>query len=221
MNELNNLDQARFNMVEQQIRPAEVLDPHVLSVIENTPRDAFVAEKYKGLAFADTHIPINDQEVMMTPIQEARMLQALDLRQSDTVLEIGTGSAFLTALLAQQTRQVTSVEIEPSLAEAAKKRLAAQKIDNITLEIGDGSKGWPKEDGYDVIAVTGSMPKLADELKNQLTVGGRLCVIVGTEPVMEFLLITRISDSQWQEECLFETLLPKLKNVDQPPEFVF
>ncbi|MDH5324057.1 MAG: protein-L-isoaspartate O-methyltransferase [Gammaproteobacteria bacterium] len=223
MNQTNNLDQARFNMVEQQIRPAEVLDPNVLNAIDSIPRETFIPSDYKGLAYSDTHIPIGSEQVTMTPIQEARMLQALGIQATDKILEIGTGCGYLTALLAHLGEHVTSVEIDASLSAAAQKNLTQKGIENITLETGDAAKGWPVGGTvtYDAIAVTGSMPVLDPNLKNQLAIGGRLCVVVGNAPIMQFMLVTRIAEQQWREECLFETLLTPLQNVQLPPEFVF
>lgn len=213
--------QALFNMIEQQIRPAEVLDAKVLNLIGQVPRDAFVPTEYAALAFADTNIPIGEGQLMMKPIVEARMLQALDIQPTDNILEIGTGSGYVTALLAHLGKNVISVEIKDALLAKARQHLDQQGVKNVELCSGDGAKGWPGAAPYDVIAVTGSMPILAAELKQQLSIGGRLFVIVGTAPVMEALLITRMGDNQWREEALFETELPALDNVEQPPAFVF
>lgn len=220
MNNSNNQN-AQFNMVEQQIRPAEVLDSKVLNIIGQIPRDAFVPTEYSALAYADTNIPIGNGQLMMKPIVEARMLQALDVQPEDKILEIGTGSAYVTALLALLGKQVISVDINESFLKTAQQHLDSQGITNVELHCGDAAKGWPTDAPYDVIAVTGSMPLLAQELKQQLTMGGRLFVVVGTAPVMSALLITRIGENEWREEDLFETEIPTLINVEQPPAFVF
>jgi len=220
MNEMNT-EQARFNMIEQQIRPADVLDSAVLDIIAAVPREAFVPDAYQQLAFSDTHIPLASGQVMMKPIQEARLLQALHISAEDNILEVGTGSGYVTALLAKLGKQVTSVEIDENLSRTAGETLSQQGISNVTLEIGDAAKGWPKQAPYDVIAVTGSLSRLNDNFKQQLKIGGRLFVIVGTEPAMSSLLITRAAEQQWSEENLFETVLPPLINAEKRPEFVF
>lgn len=215
------MEQARFNMIEQQIRPAEVLDPLVLNTISEVHRELFVPKEYMELAFSDTNIPLNEFESMMSPIQEARLLQALNIQSDDNILEIGTGSGYLTALLAKLGSHVTSIEIDQNLSDSASQKLRANNINNVTLEVGDGSKGWASKAPYDVIAVTGSLPIMCDEYKFQLKPGGRLFVIVGTAPAMEARLITRVSDNQWSEEELFETSINALQNADKPSEFVF
>lgn len=220
-NASENLEFARFNMVEQQIRPAEVLDPRVLELVSEMPREDFVPAEYRDLAYSDINVPIGHSQVMLKPIQEARFLQALDIQKSDKVLEIGTGSGFMTALLAKLADKVTSVEINPELAAQAKEKLAAHNITNASIETGDGANGWENGGPYDVIVVTGSMPILSENLKNQLAINGRLCVTVGVKPVMTVYLVTRISDDQWSEEALYETVIPALENVQQPEKFVF
>lgn len=220
MNQLNT-QLARFNMIEQQIRPAEVLDPKVLEIISHIAREDFVPETYRNLAYADAHIPLGHGQLMMKPIQEARMLQALAIQPDDKVLEIGTGSGYVTALLANLAKQVISVELNPELQQQAQQALARAHISNVTLETGDAAHGWPGHAPYSVIAVTGSMPILAQELQQQLSIGGRLFVVLGTAPVMTATLITRESDDVWRREDVFETQLPALLNVQQPPAFVF
>ncbi len=215
------MEQARFNMIEQQIRPAEVLDPLVLTTIHEVQREKFVPTSYRDLAFSDTNIPLNDKEVMMSPIQEARLLQAVNVQPDDSVLEIGTGSGYMTALLATLANHVTSVEIDQTLSSSAAQKLKTSNIRNVTLEVGDGSNGWPSGASYDVIAVTGSLPVMCDEFKFQLKPGGRLFVIVGAKPAMTARLITRISENQWSEEELFETVIDPLQNAKKPSEFVF
>ena len=216
-----NFEQARFNMIEQQIRPAEVLDYRVLDTIAQTPREDFVPEAYRELAFADINIPLGHGEVMMKPIMEARLLQAMDVQANEKVLEIGTGSGYFTALLAKLGNQVDSVEIEPAFIGPAQTRLDDHGIRNITLSEGDGARGWEEGGNYDVIAITGSLPSLPESYRQKLTVGGRLIAILGTAPVMEATLVTRISEDQWSSEALFETELPPLKNAEQVQEFVF
>jgi protein-L-isoaspartate(D-aspartate) O-methyltransferase len=219
MNEMN-FEQARFNMIEQQIRTWEVLDQRVLDVIASTPREDFVPERYRQLAFADINIPLDHGQAMMQPKLEGRILQVLAIQPSDSVLEIGTGSGYLTACLAKLGRHVHSVEIFPELKHAAQKRLAAHAIQNVALRIGDASAGWDVDAPYDVIAVTGSTPVLPPGFQQGLAIGGRLFVVVGQAPAMEALLITRVGENEWTRESLFETVLPPLVNASQSPRFV-
>ncbi len=216
-----NFEQARFNMIEQQIRPAEVLDYRVLDTIAATPREDFVPEDYRELAFSDINIPISNDEIMMKPIMEARLLQALDVQPGDKILEIGTGSGYFTALLARLGQSVDSVDIDPALQQQAQMRLTAQGIDNTRLIEGDGARSWDQGDSYDIIAITGSLPILPESMKRKLSINGRLVAIIGTAPVMEATLITRLSDEQWTIDALYETELPALKNAEQPQGFVF
>ncbi len=216
-----NFEQARFNMIEQQIRPAEVLDYRVLDTIAATPREDFVPEDYRELAFSDINVPISDCEIMMKPIMEARLLQALDVQPGDKILEIGTGSGYFTALLAKLGQSIDSIDIDPALQRQAQARLTAQDIDNVSLIEGDAAQGWDDGGSYDVIAITGSLPVLPESLKQKLTVNGRLIAIIGAAPVMEATLITRIADDQWSTDVLFETELPALRNAEQPQGFVF
>ncbi|NOZ55126.1 MAG: protein-L-isoaspartate O-methyltransferase [Gammaproteobacteria bacterium] len=216
-----NTEQARFNMIEQQIRPADVLDPVVLDTIAIVPREEFVPAAYRQLAFSDTNIPLPSGQVMMNPIQEGRLLQALNIGKEDNILEIGTGTGYLTALLAKLGKQVISVEIDENLSKTAREKLSQHNVDNVILEVGDATIGWQKHAPYDVIAITGALASMNDNLKQQLRVGGRLFAIVGTDPAMSALLITRVAEQQWSEENLFETVLPPLINGEKPLEFVF
>ncbi len=214
-------EQARFNMIEQQIRPAEVLDQRVLEVIANTPREAFVPANYRDLAFSDINIPLPNGQMMMKPIMEGRLLQALDIQPEDSILEIGTGSGYFTALLAKLGKQVHSVEIDANIMATTQTRLTTQSIENVVLLQGDASRGWEQDGPFDVIAITGSLPILPENFQQQLTVGGRLVVIVGQSPAMQVLLITRVSETQWTTTALFETDFPALINAEQPSAFVF
>jgi len=218
---ISSTEQARFNMIEQQIRPAEVLDQRVLDVIANTPREAFVPADFRELAFSDINIPLPNGQVMMKPIMEGRLLQALDVQPEDTILEIGTGSGYFTALLAKLGAQVQSVEIDDTLMAMAQGHLAAQGITNVNLVQGDAAHGWDQGGPFDVIAITGSLPILPESFQQQLKIGGRMVAIVGQSPVMQVLLITRIAETEWATECLFETDFPALINAEQPPAFVF
>lgn len=216
-----NLQQARSNMVEQQIRTWDVLDGVVLAMMEQSPRDEYVPDGYRKLAYADIAVPLGEDQVMMPPRVEARLLQALQIHREDSILEIGTGSGYLTSLLAQLGRRVLSVEISEVLANLGSNNLRRHGVANVQLERGDGVRGWTQGGPYDAIAVTGSVPILEDHFQNQLTVGGRLFVIVGEAPAMEALLIKRTAENQWSTESLFETVIPTLQGAPQPERFVF
>ncbi|MEW6646169.1 MAG: protein-L-isoaspartate O-methyltransferase [Pseudomonadota bacterium] len=215
-----NLEQARHNMIVQQIRPWDVVDDQVLDLIMRTPREDFVLPPYRNLAFTDTALPIGHGQVMMPPRLEARLLQALAVQPDESVLEIGTGSGYVTALLAQLARHVYSVEIVPQLKQAAEQRLAARGLTNVTVDEGDAAAGWPRRGNYDVIAVTGSLPELPQALQQELNIGGRLFVVVGEAPAMEALLITRTGENEWARESLFETELPPLQNAPRSQRFM-
>ncbi|MDY3330985.1 MAG: protein-L-isoaspartate O-methyltransferase [Pelistega sp.] len=209
------LEKSRFNMIEQQIRPAGILDEKVLGALLSLSRDAFVSDNYKNIAYTDTEIPIEvdgiaTYETMLVPRLEARFAEALQLKPTDTVLEIGTGSGFQAALLSQLCANVISVEIDPKIAAFAKANLEKNHINNVKVEIGDGQNGWGSVE-YPAILVTGSIPALTDALKYKLTVGGRLVVVVGTGRTMQLLRITRDSASQFTEEVLQETYIKPLR----------
>ena len=216
-----NFDQARFNMVEQQIRPWEVLDPRVLSLLETIHREDFVPVRYRKLAFADIAVPLDHGQVMMRPKIEARMLQALDLQEDETVLEIGTGSGFITACLASLSKRVVSVEFFEDLHQAALLDLQDKGILNVELFVGDVMNGWQPEQAHDVVVVTGSVPEVPEQFKGWVNPGGRMFVITGESPAMEAKLLRRLDVTQWAEESLFETDLPRLINAEPPPEFEF
>lgn len=220
-----NLEQARFNMVEQQIRPWDVLDPAVLKLLSKLRREEFVPAAYRALAFVDMEIPLGYAgEVMLTPKLEARILQELHVKKTDRILEVGSGSGYLTALLAKQGGHVFSVEIEPELQAMAERNLRNHGITNVTLEQGDAAHGWPDHGPYDVIVLTGSTPVLPEALQNNLKAGGRMFVVVGDAPVMEAVLVTRAADktaSAYNTVSLFETCVAPLKNAQQPERFVF
>lgn len=216
-----DFEQARFNMIEQQVRPWEVLDERVLDVMSRIPRENFVPERYRALAFADTNIPIGNNQVMMAPNVEGRLLQALNITPQDSILEVGTGSGYLTACLASLGRHVTSMDIFPEFTATAGERLAAQGITNVTLATADAANGLDNDAQFDVIAVTGSLPLLTRQFHENLDTGGRLFVISGKLPIMEALLITRINRDNWSRESLFETCLPPLEHASRPQGFVF
>ncbi|MBI3561214.1 MAG: protein-L-isoaspartate O-methyltransferase [Gammaproteobacteria bacterium] len=215
-----NLEEARFNMIEQQIRPWEVLDQTVLDLVARTRREDYVPETYRTLAFADVAIPLSQGETMLAPKLEARLLQAVAIQPQALVLEVGTGSGYFTALLAQLARHVISVDIHAELVATARQKLSQHGIVNVTLVQGDAARGWDKQAPYDGIIITGSLPVLPESFKTQLKVGGRLCAIIGDSPVMTVRLFTRLGPQQWQSEDLFETDVPPLKNALQPNRFV-
>ncbi len=208
-------------MIEQQIRPWDVLDQNVLDLFDKILREDFVSEDYRRLAYADIAIPIGQDQAMMPPRVEARMVQALAIDPTDSVLEVGTGSGYVTALLAAAARHVYSVEIFPELQQQACEHLKKYDITNVTLEEGDGVRGWDRHGFYDVIAVTGSLPVLPESFQASLNRGGRLFAIVGEAPVMEAILITRVGNNTFSRETLFETNMTSLINAPARPEFIF
>lgn len=208
-----NIEQARFNMIEQQIRPWEVLDPQVLDLLFVVKREDFTPPAYRNLAFADLEVPLGSGQVMLAPKIEAKMLQELSLKKTDKILEIGTGSGYMAALLAARADHVVTVECRPELAAIAKENLTRAGVTNVTVEIGDGANGWAARGPYDAIVVSGSVPVLPDALLKQLRVGGRLAVIVGEAPVMEAQLITCTAEGVFNTVNLFETVVPPLDGI--------
>jgi protein-L-isoaspartate(D-aspartate) O-methyltransferase len=208
-------------MVEQQIRTWDVLDQSVLDLLYAVPRETFVPAAFRKLAFVDMEIPIGEGETMMAPKMEARLIQALALRKTDRVLEVGTGSGYLAALLGRCAAQVHSLEIRPALAAFGRDNLARHGADNVTLEIGDGARGDAKRAPYDAIVLTGSTPVLPAALKAQLAPGGRLFAVVGEPPVMVAQLITCTAPGAYGTTGLFDTLLAPLVNAEHTPRFTF
>jgi len=190
-------------------------------LLAKVPREAFVPKQYVGLAFADLEIPLGDGQVMLAPKMEGRILQSLEIKKTDKVLEIGTGSGYLTALLAMQAKHVDSVELNAKISKQAAKNIAAQGIENVNLVVADGIQGLPANAPYDVIVFTGSIPLLNTQVERQLAVGGRMFVVVGEAPVMEATLITRISADNFKIDVLFETCLPAIVNAPQAEKFEF
>jgi protein-L-isoaspartate(D-aspartate) O-methyltransferase len=214
-----NVAQARFNMIQQQIRPWEVLDERVLDLIDGLPREEFVPTAFRNLAFADINIPLAHEQVMMAPKLEGRVLQSLQVKPTDTVLEIGTGSGFLTALLAKCAKYVYTVDLYDEFAKTAQTLLGKLNISNVQYGVGNAIEGWKALPRYDVIVLTGSVPVLKPHFQEQLNIGGRLFVVKGEDPVMEAILITRISEQQWAVESLFETSIPTLVGAPTPKRF--
>jgi protein-L-isoaspartate(D-aspartate) O-methyltransferase len=216
-----NLEQARFNMVEQQIRPWEVLDQDVLDLLYVVRREDFVPAAYRALAFSDLEIPLGNGERMWAPKIEAKVLQALGARKGDRALEVGTGSGYFAALLAHCVHHVTSVEIDPSLKALGDQNLKQQGIDNVTVELGDAAQGWNSRAPYDIIVITGSLPVLPQQFLDQLKPEGRLFAIIGDAPVMEARMITCTGQGSHRSVNLFETSFPPLRNAQQPKRFSF
>ena len=216
-----NIEQARFNMIEQQIRPWDVLDTEVLDLLHVVKRENFVPVAHKALAFVDTEIPLAGGENMLFPKIEARLLQDVTVKKHETVLEIGTGSGYMAALLAHRARHVTTVEISPELKALADQNLAANGVTNVTVELGDGAQGWAHGAPFDVIVVSGSLPELPPALLQQLKVGGRLAVIIGQAPAMKAQLITRTGEAGYDTRTLFETSVKPLLLASQPSAFKF
>ena len=215
-----NIDFARRQMIDQQVRAWTVLDPAVLDVLSSVPREDFVPAPYESMAFADTEVPLGHGEFMMTPTVEGRVLQALDLRANDRVLEIGTGSGFLTACLAKLSGAVVSVDIHEDFVRSAARKLADAGIENVELQTMDASCDLPGNH-FDAIAVTGSIETFDPRFVNALGPGGRLFVVVGSPPVMEARVVRRTGDADWTSETLFETSLGPLVHGTLPPRFVF
>ncbi len=216
-----DLQLAKFNMVEQQIRPWNVLDPQVLELMSAVPRENFVPVEYRHLACADMHVPIGDGQVMLQPKMEARLLQALAPVKGEVVLEIGAGTGYVAALLAQSALEVFAIERREMLVDLAKRNLDAADIDNVTVILGDAGKGWDSEFDYHIIFISGSFIQLPQSYLELLTIGGRLVAVVGEAPIMNAILVTRIDAENWQTEILFETFLPPLDNIKQPDRFTF
>lgn len=220
-----DVEQARFNMIEQQIRPWEVLDPEVLRVLSSVKREDFVPAAHRALAFADIELPLGSKgeagQTMLEPKIEARLLQELSLKNTDIVLEIGSGSGYMAALLATKAEYVYSVEIDPELVAFAQGNLQRAGVANVSVQRGDAARGWPAQAPYDAIVVSASMPVLPPELLAQLKVGGRLVAVVGELPVMQAQLVTRTAEDAFNTINLFETVVAPLVNAQQREQFAF
>lgn len=217
----NNNEQARFNMVAQQVRPCEIVDEHVLEILSLVPREAFVSEEYQGLAFADVEVPINDQQTMLKPLMEAQMLQALQVKEGDKVLEVGTGSGFTTACLAKLGGKVTTYELDEALSAKAEARLKAVGIEGVIFNTGDIFNVPLHKQEYDVIAVTGSVAMHSEALEDLLAPGGRMFIVVGEGPVMEVCLVTRNAAGNITKQAMCESSIPALTNAPKGEKFEF
>jgi protein-L-isoaspartate(D-aspartate) O-methyltransferase len=216
-----NIEQTRFNMVAQQIRTWYVLDDNVLDLLYKLKREEFVPAENREVAFVDMEIPLGHGQVMLTPKMEARILQELHIKKTDKILEVGSGSGYMTALLADRGAHVYSVEIIPELKAMAENNLKAHNITNVTVEQGDAAHGWVKHEPYDVIVLTASTPVLPDAFQKSLNPGGRLFAIVGEDPVMEAVLVTCTAPGEFTTATLFETSTAPLINAQKPVRFTF
>lgn len=215
------IERARHNMVESQVRTWDVTDARVLALVARAPREDYVPAPYRSLAFADMAIPLGHGQTMMTPKLEARLLQALEIDPRDRILEVGTGSGYMAALLAALGGQVLSVEIFPELSAAAGRKLEAHGVNNVTLDVGDAANGWSGGAPYDAILVTGSLPLLPENFAQSLAPNGRMIAIVGAAPAMDVKLLRRLDTRAIRETSLFETDIPALINARAPSTFRF
>jgi len=218
---MNTQEQARFNMVEQQIRPWQVLDPHVLTVLSNVPRELFVPQAYQALAYTDTDIPLGHGQSMVPPRVDARLMHDLQLTGVEKVLEIGTGSGYLAALLAGRAQRVVSLEINPELASTARSNLQRAGITNVDVRVADGSTGASADAPFDAIVLGGSVAEVPQVLLQQLKVGGHLIAIVGQDPILVATLYTRTTDASWNSKALWDTAAPRLQGFTEPTRFKF
>jgi protein-L-isoaspartate(D-aspartate) O-methyltransferase len=216
-----NREQARFNMIEQQIRTWNVLDTDVLELLTIVKREQFLPANQQSLAFMDTELPLADGSLMLSPKMEARIVQEVAIKKHENALVIGAGTGYLPALLAFHARHVTCVESSSAVLDIANKNCQREGVSKVSLVLGDASKGWAKAAPYDVIVVTGSLNVLPEELKQQLKVGGRLFVILGSAPIMTAYIITRTSETEFASKSLFETSVALVPNAEQLPTFSF
>ena len=216
-----NIEQARFNMIEQQIRPWEVLDQGVLSLLAQLRREDFVPPAYRALAFVDTEVPLPEGQCMLAPRVEARLLQELRLLPHEQVLEVGAGSGFMAALMAHQARDVTTLEIRPTLAAMARANLQRAGVGNASVVEADGAAGRPAQAPFDAIVLSGSVAEVPAALLSQLKIGGRLLAIVGQEPVMRAVHVSRVAEQQFKRSELFDTVAPRLEGFAEPTRFQF
>ena len=216
-----NIEQARFNMIEQQIRPWDVLDLGVLELLGIVKREDFVPPRHLALAFVDTEVPLPGGQCMLSPKVEARILQELAIHKHERVLEIGAGSGHMAALLAHKAQHVTSLEINPELARFAAANLQRAGVMNATVVQADGARGMANEGPFDAIVLSGSVPEVPEVLLSQLKIGGRLAAIVGVEPVMRAMLITRTGDRGVEQRVLFDTVAQRLTGFAEPSKFRF
>ena len=216
-----NFEKARFNMVEQQIRPWEVLDFDVLDLLMSVRREEFVPEAYKSLALSEAEIPLGHGASMLIPVIEGKILQAIQVKRSDKVLEVGAGSGYFAALLAARADWVRTVEIDPALVTMAHENLKRYGVENVIVEEGDAVRGWPGNAPYDLIVVSGGVPFIPETLLQQIKVGGRLFAFVGEPQLMTATLVTQVSEGNFRTESLFENAVPMMRNAPQKSQFKF
>ncbi|MDE2423206.1 MAG: protein-L-isoaspartate O-methyltransferase [Betaproteobacteria bacterium] len=216
-----NIEQARFNMVEQQIRPWDVLDFTVLDLLYEVKREDFVPSHYQSMAFMDTEIPLAHGESMLSPKLEARLLQSLALKENHKVLEIGTGSGYMAALMSRLAHSVTTLEIHHDLAQQAQARLTRHGHHNVSVVIGDGAQGYGEALSWDAILLSGSVPQLPQVFLDSLAVGGVLIAVVGFAPTMFVTRYKRLSEKDYHSEVLFETVIPALHHIGKASRFEF
>jgi len=218
-----NFERARYNMIEQQIRPWSVLDYHVLDVLGRLPRERFVPGPYRRLAYSDMRVPLDHGQTMMPPVVEGRLLQALEIHDDDHVLEIGTGSGYVTACLASMVQGVDTVDIHEDFVASARERLGEMGFTNVNFATGDASAGWDGGRQYDAIALTGAVPEVPEAYKRALAPGGRLFAIIGDadQPIMEAVQVMRVGTDEWSVESLFESWIAPLINAQRPRRFEF
>lgn len=212
---------AHLNMVKQQLRTGDVLDENILALFDTFPREEFVPPAMRQFAYSDMQIPLAHQQLMMTPLEEGRILQALMLKGNETVLEIGTGTGYLTALLSRLCKKIISVDYFPDFTNAAKSKLEHYGCTNAELVTGDGSRGWLEKAPYDVIVMTGAVETITDTLRLQILPGGKIFTIIGQNPVMKGMLFTVDHENTWSQKMLFNTCIPPLINKLQHKEFIF
>ncbi|SHE21297.1 Protein-L-isoaspartate O-methyltransferase [Bathymodiolus brooksi thiotrophic gill symbiont] len=218
---MTNIQQARQNAIDSQIRPWGGLNYIANNALKNIPREDFVPEAYKNLAFADIEIPLSSKAKMFSPKIEGRLLDALNIQQNETVLEVGTGSGYLTAVIAKLCKSITSIEIDEELSGNAQEKLKILNINNVQLEVGDASQGWQSNDFFDVVIISSAVPKITGHYFHLLNVGGRIFVVEGTGNAMSAKLITRISEHEWETKALFETHLNTMQGLETAVSFEF
>ena len=209
------------NMVAQQVRTWNVVDSNIIQAIQDVPRDAFVPKKYKDFAYADIQVPIRGGQVMLSPAVEGRLLQALAVKKTDHVLEIGTGSGYMSAVLGKLAKDVVSVDVLRGFSDDASLKLVELGVNNVRFQTGDAAFGWESGAPYDAILITGGLPELPEAFKNMLSIGGRIVAILGDSPNMQAVCVERVSNSDWKITSLFDTSVPLLKNAPQHEEFNF
>lgn len=212
---------ARTNMIKQQLRTSGIVDNSLLATIASVPREAFVPAEYYNMAYADMTIPLAHDQCMLSPTDEAKILQALAIQPHERVLEIGTGTGYFTTLLAKLAQHVVSVDYFKDFIETANENISQFQINNVSLHVGNGSQGWEPHKSFDVIIITGALPFVPTAFEQQLNPQGRLFAVIGKQPIMQAYLIKRIDTQQWQSEALFETALPPLLDAPKREAFVF